>query len=78
MMDFPTGPLKPRARAHAVDKITMEIMVLDVAPETGEDLVRQALEKYGRVKRCGRLRLSGGRFKNVMLNKVSNKLGSSA
>jgi hypothetical protein len=37
----------------------MDIIVLDVDPESDEDLVRQAMEKYGEVKRCERMRMSG-------------------
>jgi hypothetical protein len=72
----PRGVLWPgldtevRVRASSMDETIMEIVVLDVAPETDEELVRQALEKYGKVKRCERMRLQGGRFSKVKVNKV--------
>ena len=48
---------------------SMEIIVLDVDPESDEDLARQAMDKYGDVRRCARMRMSGI-FHKVVVNKV--------
>ena len=48
-----------RVRVEVMTRRSMDIIVLDVDPESDEDLVRQAMEKYGEVKRCERMRMSG-------------------
>ena len=58
-----------RVRVETMTRRSMEIIVLDVDPESDEDLVRQAMEKYGDVKRCERMRMSGI-FHKVVVNKV--------
>ena len=50
---------KVRLRAQAINKRSIKIIVLDVAPESNTELVKQALEKYGQVKRCERMNLPG-------------------
>ena len=44
-----------RVRAQAMEELTMEIILLDVAPETDEELVKTIMGKYGRVVRCERM-----------------------
>ena len=58
-----------RVRVETMMRRSMEIIVLDVDPESDKDLVRQAMEKYGDVKRCERMRMSGI-FHKVVVNKV--------
>ena len=76
----PNGILWPglgrevRVKAFSMDEVSLEIVVMDVAPETDVSLVRRTLEKFGRVKRCERMRLSEGRFGRVMINKVKVEL----
>ena len=57
-----------------MDEVVLEIVVMDVAPETNVDLVRKTLERFGRVRRCERMRLSEGRFGKVLVNKVKVEL----
>ena len=52
---------------------SMDIVVLDVDPESDVDLVRQAMEKYGQVRRCERMKMSG-KFHRVVVNKVKVEL----
>ena len=59
-----------RVRATSMEEITMEILVMNVAAETDVDLVRRTLEKFGKVKRCERLRMTGGMLNRVQTNKV--------
>ena len=44
-----------KVRAQAMEELTMEIILLDVAPETYEELVKTIMGKYGRVVRCERM-----------------------
>jgi hypothetical protein len=62
-----------RVRVEAMTRRPMEITVLDVDPESDEDLVRRAMEKYGEVKRCERMRMKGI-FHRVVVNKVKVEL----
>ena len=47
-MLWPDLGMEVRVRAQDMDEITMEIVVMNVGTETGEDLVRQTMEKYGK------------------------------
>ena len=60
---------KVRVRAEAMSKRSMEITLMDVDPESDKELVRQAMEKYGEVRRCERMILPG-RWSKVKVNKV--------
>ena len=62
-----------RVRVEAMTRNSIEIIVLDVDPESDENLVRQAMEKYGEVKRCQRMRMSGI-WNKVVVNKVKVEL----
>ena len=62
-----------RVRAEAMNKRSMEITVLDVTPESDTGLAKQALEKYGEVKRCERMNLPGA-WSRVKVNKVKVEL----
>ena len=44
-----------RVRVFSMDEVVLEIVVMDVAPETDVELVKNTLEKYGRVKCCQRI-----------------------
>ena len=46
-------------RAEAMIKRSMEITVMDQDPECKKELVKQAMELYGEVKRCERMTLAG-------------------
>ena len=59
-----------RVRAYSMDEVVLEIIVMDVAPETDEELVKRTLEKYGRVKRCERMTLPAGRSNRWAKTKV--------
>ena len=65
-------------KAFSMDQVILEIVLMDVATETDESLVRQTMEKYGRVRRCERLRLPGfgpeGLFGRVKVSKVKVEL----
>ena len=56
----PEGVLWPglgqivRVRAEAMGNVTLEILLLDVDPETSLQMVQDVMEKYGKVKRCAR------------------------
>ena len=64
-----------RVRGSSMDETVMEIVVHNVALETDDDLVRRALEKFGKIKRCERIRMPGGRwFTKVKVNKVKVEL----
>jgi hypothetical protein len=58
-----------KVRAQAMEELTLEIILLDVAPETDEELVKTIMGKYGRVVRCERM-LWGGPFSHVKVNKM--------
>ena len=65
--------LGQEVRVESMTRRSMEIIVLDVDPESDENLVRLAMEKYGEVKRCERMRMSGI-FHRVVVNKVKVEL----
>ena len=50
-----------RVKASSMDETVTEITVIDVDTETDEDLVRRALEKFGKIKRCERSCMPGSR-----------------
>ena len=62
-----------RVRVEAVTKRSLEITVMDVDPETDTELVKRAMEKYGEVKRCERVYMSGI-WSKVIVNKVKVEL----
>ena len=62
-----------RVRAEAMTKRSIEITVMDVAPETDIELVKQAMEKYGQVKRCKKMNLPAP-YSKVIVNKVKIEL----
>ena len=62
-----------RVRVEARMGRSMDIIVLDVDPESNVNLVRQAMEKYGDVRRCERMKMSG-KFHRVVVNKVKVEL----
>ena len=62
-----------RVRAEAMTKRSIEIIVLDVDPESNENLVKQAMGKYGEVERCERMTMPGI-WKKVIVNKVKVKM----
>ena len=62
-----------RVRVEARMGRSMDIIVLNVDPESNVNLVRQAMEKYGEVRRCERMKMSG-RFHRVVVNKVKVEL----
>ena len=62
-----------RVRAKTMTKIFMEITVLDVAPETDIELVRQAMGQYGEVKKCERMTVPAD-YSKVVVNKVKVEL----
>ena len=63
-----------RVRAESMAETSMMITVMDVAPETDVALVQQAMERYGKVKRIERMRMPGGDYGKVELNKVKVEL----
>ena len=79
MKEGERGRLQPgleqemRVRLETMMRRSMEIIVLDVDPESDENLVRQAMGKCGKVQRCERMRMSGI-FHRVVVNKVKVEL----
>ena len=79
VMNQPVGVLWPgleyevRVRAEAMTKISMEITLLDVAPETDMGLVRRTMEQFGEVKKCERMTLPAA-YSKVVVNKVKVEL----
>ena len=63
-----------RVRASSMDEVVLEVVVHNVVRETDEGLVKRALEKYGKVKRCERMTMPGVRFNRTTLNKVKVEL----
>ena len=62
-----------RVRAEAMTKRSIEITVMDVAPKTNIELVKQAMEKYGQVKRCKRMNLPAP-YSKVIVSKAKIEL----
>ena len=58
-----------RVRAQSMEELSIEITVLDVAPETSLTLVEEVMGKFGEVKRCVRMRLPEP-YNHVQVNKV--------
>ena len=56
-----------------MEELTLEIILLDVDPETDDELVKSIMAKYGRVVRCERMKLSGP-FSHVKVNKMKVEL----
>jgi hypothetical protein len=62
-----------RVRAESMAEASMEITVLDVAPETDLGLVRRTMERYGEVRKCERMTLPAA-YRKVEVNKVKVEL----
>ena len=62
-----------KVKAQAMEELTLEIILLDVDPETDDELVKSIMAKYGRVVRCERMKLSGP-FSHVKVNKMKVEL----
>ena len=62
-----------RVKAEAMANRSIVITVMDVAPETEQELVRRAMEKFGTMKRCERMTLPAP-YNRVEINEMKVEL----
>jgi hypothetical protein len=58
-----------QVRAQSMEELSIEITMLDLAPETSLTLVEELMGKFGEVMRCVRMRLLAP-YNHVQVNKI--------